>query len=114
MKTKSTLGILLAVTLWVGCATQHRGPAYGHEEQFRQQVSESVPVKEWGYKIQAIKFSEDYQKALVVFAVPGSTSAKELVLEDDGFRRYKGTVWGSDPQTRMPTGAMITVNIPDK
>ena len=30
--------------------TPNRGPAYGHEQEFRQQQA-GVPVKNWGYKI---------------------------------------------------------------
>ena len=92
MKTKTTLGILAVLTLLVGCATQPRGPAYGHEQEFRRQVEESVPVKDWGYRIELIRFSADYQKALVVVAVPAKTNVTEVVLEDDGFRRYKASV----------------------
>ena len=92
MKTKTTLGILAVLTLLVGCATQPRGPAYRHEPEFRRQLTESVPVKDWGYRIQEMRFSADYHKALVVFAVPDKTNATEVVLEDDGFGRYKSTV----------------------
>jgi hypothetical protein len=92
MKTKTTLGILAAFTLLVGCATPLRGPAYGHEQELRRQLAESVPVKDWGYRIQEMRFSADYNKALVVFVVPDSTNATEVVLEDDGFGRYAGSV----------------------
>ena len=84
--------MLAAMTLIVGCATQPRGPAYRHEREFRQQVAESLPVKDWGYTIQEVKFSADYHKVLVVFAVPGKTNLTEVVLEDDGFGRYDGSV----------------------
>jgi hypothetical protein len=101
MNTKTTLGILAVLMLFVGCATQPRGPAYGHEQEFRRQVGESVPVKEWGYKTELIRFSADYHKALVVFAVPGKTNVTEVVLEDDGFRRYTAGVtdWGRMERT---------------
>jgi hypothetical protein len=96
MNTNTSLGILAVLTLLVGCATQPRGPAYGHEQEFRRQIGESVPIKEWGYKTEQIRFSADYHKALVVFAVPGKTNVTEVVLEEDGFRRYRAGVtdWG--------------------
>ncbi len=114
MKRQSTLSVLVALTLLAGCATPRRGPAYGHEQEFRRQVGDSVPVKDWGYRIQDIKFSEDYQKVLVVFTVPGKADAREVVLENDGFRRYKATVFGRDAPTGARTRATITVIIPGK
>ncbi len=92
MKTKSTVGILAILTVIGGCATHPKGPAYGNEREFRQQIEASVPVKDWGYRVQEIRFSADYHKALVTFAVPDKTNLTEVVLEDDGFRRYKGVL----------------------
>ena len=112
MKTKSTLAILAAIAFLIGCATQHRGPAYGHEQEFRQQVGNSVPVKDWGYKIQDIRLSEDYQKALVVFdvPVPGQTNMlDEVVFEHDGFRRYKGNVLELHTPPGAPPGTPPTM-----
>ena len=100
MNTKTALGILAVLTLLVGCATRSRGPAYGHEQEFRRQVGACAPVKDWGYKIQDARFSADYHKALVVFAVPDATNVTEVVLEDDGFRRYKGFVTDWDRMKR--------------
>jgi hypothetical protein len=90
MKIATTLAFLAAVTLLVGCATQPKGPACGHEREFRQQVEQSVPVKDWGHQVRDIRFSADYRKALVVFDTPGKTNVTEIILEDDGFRRYIG------------------------
>lgn len=90
MKIKTTLALLAALTLLGGCATQPKGPACGHEREFRQQVEQSVPVKDWGYQVRGIRFTADYRKALVVFDMPGKTNVTEIVLEDDGFRRYSG------------------------
>ncbi len=109
MKIQATLGILAAFTLLVGCATEHRGPAYRHEQEFRQQLTDSVPVKDWGYRIQEIRFSEDYRKALVIFAVPGKTTAQELILEDDGFGRYKGIVRDYDRVAAGKTGKLADI-----
>jgi hypothetical protein len=110
MKSNITLGILAAFTLLVGCATQHRGSAYGHEQEFRQQIADSKPVKDLGYKIQDLRFSDDYHKVLVVFATPGKPATQEVVLEDDGFRRYAGSILTLDPISRT----FFTVTIPDK
>lgn len=115
MKAETTLAILAAFTLLVGCATQHRGPACGHEQEFRQQLADSVPVKDWGYKIQNLRFSEDYHKALVTFAVPGKTAGREVGLKEDDFRRYRGEVRDYDKKTaQKPLGlqASITVTYP--
>jgi hypothetical protein len=127
MKTKNTLGILAAFTFLVGCTPPHRGPAYGHEQEFRRQLADSVPVKDWGFKIQDIRFSEDYYKALILFAVPGKTNMQETVLENDGFRRYKGLTYDYDKMTAFKTNKLadmapalqaascaITVTIPSK
>jgi hypothetical protein len=115
MKIETTLAILAAITLLVGCATPHRGPACGHEQEFRQQLADSVPVKGWGYKIQDLRFSEDYHKALVTFAVPGKAVGREAVLKEDDFRRYSGEVRDYDKKSASePLGlrASITVTYP--
>jgi len=103
--------------------TLNKGPAYGHTQEFRQQLAESVPVKDWGYKIQDVRFSEDYHKALVIFGVPGKNAVQDAVLEDDGFRRYKGSVRDYDKVAAAKPGdlataqagtASITVTLPNK
>ena len=75
------------------------GPAYGHEQEFRQQLAESVPMKEYGYTIKEFIFSDDYRKALVVFThtnnQPGLDNSHrrpdwEFTLESHGFRTYRG------------------------
>jgi hypothetical protein len=114
MKTKNTLGILAAFTFLVGCTPPHRGPAYGHEQEFRRQLADSVPVKDWGFKIQDIRFSEDYYKALVTFTVPGKTNVQETVLEDDGFRRYKGAVIDEEKIAAAMTGHLAVLPNPYK
>jgi hypothetical protein len=108
MRPKLNLRIIAALTLLIGCATQHRGAAYGHVQEFRQLLAESVPVKDWGYKIQDIRFSSDYRKALVIFTVPGKGAGQEVVLEEDDFRRYKGRVFDPD---RLEKAAAIPGNI---
>jgi major membrane immunogen (membrane-anchored lipoprotein) len=119
MKKYFTLGMLIALTLTVGCSSHHKGPAYGHEQEFRQQVEASIPVQKWGYKIQDICFTDDFEKALVVFDTAAGKS-QEVIFEDDGFRRYHGNVADLDRQmansiTNMPDWFQsIKVTLPDK
>ena len=85
---------LSVITLLTGCATAKRGPAYRHELQFREQLASITLVKALGYRIEDIRFSQDYQKALVMFADPAQTNtSREVVLEHDGFRRYRGNLY---------------------
>jgi hypothetical protein len=84
------IGLLM---LSAGCKGKQRGPAYGHEREFRKQIAESQPVKEWGYSVSDVRISQDGQKVLVVFALPGTNTFNETVLTHDGFRRYKGSVF---------------------
>ena len=83
--------LLVALTLIVGCSKNARGPAYGQKQEFQRQIANSVPVKEWGYSILDVRVSDDAQKVLVIFASSGGTNHTELVLENDGFRRYTGS-----------------------
>src|SRR6185369_8775909 len=80
--------------LFVGCNHNERGPAIGQQDAFRNQINESVPVKQWGYKIADVRISDDGQKALVVFDLPGKTNGiNEVTLTNDGFRKYRGRVY---------------------
>jgi hypothetical protein len=92
MKHPCTLAILLvALTALAGCASPRKGPAYTFQHEFRQQLAESVPVKKWGYTIKDLRFTEDFEKAWVVFAPPKKGEDEiEVKLEHDGFRRYRG------------------------
>lgn len=104
------------VVLFVGCASPkshsrgdlpdsglvdaNKGPAYRHQTVFRDDLGQSIPVKDFGYRIKDLRFSEDYQRALVVFAHPSNMISVpqnerrpewEFILEHDGFARYTGT-----------------------
>jgi hypothetical protein len=115
MKTHITIGILAAFTLLVGCSSHHKGPAYGHEQEFRQQIADSVPVKDWGFKIRDIRFSDDYEKVLVIFTGAGTNAEHETILQDDGFRRYTGSLLTLDsPGDVKISRAFITVTLPDR
>ena len=119
-------GILSVLTLLGGCATQRegsqRGPAYGHEDFFRQQLANSKPVKQWAYTIEDIRFSDDYRRADVVFGTPGRTrSRREITLVYDGGQHaYTGMMHNfdlphSDPLKygeAMAMRADIRVNLP--
>jgi len=134
---------LLALTLFVGCVGQEKGPAYGQQQEIRRQIADTAPVKKWGYSIADVKLSDDAQKILVVFASPKGTNHTEVILEHDGFRRYSGTVFSEerkaaaaealfvettnnmaragaglpfipDVQTNIDDSAQILVTIPDR
>jgi hypothetical protein len=97
MKTLHTAAMLLgAITLFMGCDRKVLGPAHGQQQEFRRQVADSIPVKQWGYTIADVRISEDAQKVLVVFNLPGETNGvNELVLTNDGFRKYRGSIFDS-------------------
>jgi hypothetical protein len=82
--------LLTVLGLLAGCDRRNKGPAYGQQQEFRRQITDSIPVKQWGYSVSDIRVSDDAEKVLVVFASSGGPPA-EVVLEHDGFRRYKGT-----------------------
>jgi hypothetical protein len=101
------------------------GPAYGHEQEFRQQLAESVPMKEYGYTIKELMFSDDYRKALVVFThtnnQPGLDNSHrrpdwEFTLESHGFRRYQGMQMQPfyTPGTANTPPVYIAVDLPGK
>ena len=94
MKIRTTFVSVSLIALFVGCATVKRGPAYGHEGQFREQLATNALIANLGYKIEEVRFSQDYQRVLVIFAgVAETNTAREVVLEHDGFQRYKGTLY---------------------
>src|ERR1017187_1647252 len=126
MKRKiAVTGILFALALVTSCVTQrevnNRGPAYGHEDLFRQQLTNSKPVREWGYTVDDVKFFEDYHRAVIVFGAPGRTPSRQeatLVYDDKG--SYTGRIDNHDlPHSNplrfgeaMAMRADITVNLP--
>ena len=93
MKTTMTAAMLLAaIMILTGCASPQRGDAYGHEQEFRRQLAESVPVREHGYDIKDLRFSPDYKKALILFTHTDTKARpdSEVVLTADDFGRYTG------------------------
>jgi hypothetical protein len=93
MKTRSILGTIAIATLLAGCCLSHpKGSVYGHEQEFRQKIEASIPVQKWGYKVEEIRFTDDREKALVVFDTP-EDNRQEVVFKDDGFHRYSAQVW---------------------
>lgn len=89
----------VALMMFVGCASPQRGTAYGHEQELRQQLAESAPMKDHGYTIKDLRITPDYKKALVVFTHPDhrqdlDNSRRrpdwEFVLTVDEFGRYRG------------------------
>ena len=91
--------LITACTVFIGCATARKGPAYSHEQEFRRHLAETTPVREYGYTVKELRFSEDYRKALVVFThtynQPGLDNSRrrpdwEFNLALDDFGRYRG------------------------
>ena len=105
MKTLHILGIVTIFTLVASCATQHKGPAYGHEQEFRRQLEASRVVTYYEWKVQEIRFSHDYEKVLVVFAPKSHPAMRpEVVLEYNGFGEYEGTLYLTQTGAREEGG----------
>jgi hypothetical protein len=101
MNARTAAGVMAmtVLTLLAGCATPELGPAFGREEDARRQLTESIPMKVYGYTLKDLRFTPDYKKALVVFTHPGhqedadNTRRRpdwEFVLTADEFGRYRG------------------------
>ncbi len=119
IKTLTTPAILvIALTMLGGCASPRKGSAYGHEQEFRHQLLETVPVKTYGYSIKDLRFTDDYEKALVVFTHSDSTTRPdwEVILASDGFGRYRGTSMQPfyTPGTGSTPPIQFTVALPSK
>ena len=119
MNTKITSALLATgLSIIVGCASPGKGAAYGHEQEFKQQLTESVPVKDYGYKIQDLRFSEDYKKAMVLFVHPDSKTRRawEFAFVSDDFGRYHGRAMQPfyTPGTSRTPVIEITVDLFDK
>ena len=106
-----------------GWVNTHQGPAHRHQTEFREELAQSIPVREFGYRIKDLRFSEDYQKALVVFAHPSNMASVpqnqrrpdwEFILEHDSFARYVGmsTQPFYTPGTASTPPVRITVTLP--
>lgn len=106
-----------------GLVSTNRGPAYRYPAEFRDELAQSVPVREFGYRIKDLRFNEDYQKALVVFTHPSNLASVpqsqrrpdwEFILEHDGFTRYLGTSGQPfyTPGTASTPPVRITVTLP--
>jgi len=119
---KSAL-VIVTFTLIVGCASPRKGPAYGHQAEFRQQLAQTIPVKEYGYTIKDLRFTQDYQKASVIFVHPANQPGLdnshrrpdwEFTLESDGFGRYRGMTIQPfyTPGTANTPPVNITVTLP--
>lgn len=91
--------LLGSLTLFIGCNRKERGPAYGQQQEFRRQIADSIPVKQWGYAIADLRVSDDAQKVLVIFNLPGTNGVSELVLTNDGFRRYTGRIFDAEKRS---------------
>jgi hypothetical protein len=113
------------LTIFIGCASPQRGPAYKHEPELRQQLAESAPMKDYGYTIKDLRFSPDYKKALVVFTHPDHRQDLdyshrrpdwEFVLTADEFGRYRGTSMQPfyTPGTASTPSISITATFPPK
>jgi hypothetical protein len=119
MKTTLPAVALAAFTIFTGCSSLLQGADFAHKDLFRRQIAESLPVKEWGYKVQDIRLSDDTRKVLVVFLAPTGATNRDVLLNDDGFRRYTGYVIDLVRQAAAKSGDSsawttgIIVTLPD-
>jgi hypothetical protein len=120
---RTFLWFLAAITVIVGCASPQRGPAFGREQELRRRLTESYPVKNYGYGIKELRFTPDYKKVLVVFTHPNPqqdldyTSRRpdwEFVLTADEFGRYRGSSQQPfyTPGTANTPPVYLTVTLP--
>jgi hypothetical protein len=63
-----------------------------HEQEFRRQLAESTPMREYGYTISALRFTPDYKKAVVQFTHADThiRPGWKFVLVADDFGLYHG------------------------
>jgi hypothetical protein len=117
------LGAVL--TMFVGCSSPQRAAASGREQDLRQQLAESTPMKDYGYAIKELRFSPDHKKALVVFTHPDHREGLdnnrrrpdwEFVLTADEFGRYRGMTMQPfyTPGTANTPPIYITATFPSK
>jgi hypothetical protein len=110
---------LAAFTLSTGCGPLLQGADLAHKDLIHQQIAESVPVKEWGYIIQDVRLSDDTHKLLIVLLAPAGAAPRDLILDDDGFRRYAGAMIDLARQEAAKSGntpswsTSVTVTLPD-
>ena len=108
-----------------GLVNTSKGPAHRHQTEFREELSQSVPVREFGYRIKDLRFNEDYQEALVIFTHPSNMASVpqnqrrpdwEFILEHDGFARYTGTSMQPfyTPGTASTPPVRIIVTLPQR
>ena len=117
LKPFRTAALFLAIlTIFGGCASPSGGAANGHEQEFRRQLADCTPMRDYGYVIKELRFSPDYRKALVVFV---HTDAKtrpdwEFVLKADDFGRYRDTQMQPfyTPGTGHTPPISVTVTLP--
>ena len=115
MKTTMTAAMLLAtIMILTGCTSPQRGDAYGHEQEFRRQLAESVPVREHGYEIKDLRFSPDYKKALVLFTHTDTKARpdSEVILQADDFGRYTGGFRQPEITSVLTQPDILRFNIP--
>ena len=114
MKTLAVL-LILVLTL-TACTSMRKGPAYDVRAEFPALIEQHPYLAADKWKVQEIRFSHDYEKALVIFKErkpdPARSKFKymsppELVLSHDGFGRYKGNFRGEG-------GAIIAIDLHDK
>ena len=106
--------LVLGVTILVGCATTGQGSAKGLETTFREQLAENRLVKEYGYRIDDVRFSKTGEKALVILnhSDPKARPHIELILKKDDFERYQGSTIlpFATPSTSTLTSVIVSVD----
>ncbi len=84
-------------------------PTCPHATKVREELANSEVVKEWGYKAQELVFSDDCRKVLVLCLDTQTGKPREIILEDDGFRRFVGTAWRYNSDNQMEAGNQVRV-----
>ena len=92
MRKAFAAGLVFLVVLFVGCGSNPKGPNFVDLGEFKRELSDTVPVKKYGYTVKDVRLSPDRQQALVIFTHRDSDVRPEweFILKRDDFRRYQG------------------------
>ena len=117
MKPLTTAALLfICLATLIGCVSPPRGAASSRENEFHRQLADTLPMRDYGYMLDVLRFSPDSKKALVVFTHPDTRTRPdwEFVLTEDEFGRYRGASIQPfyTPGTANTPAIQITVSLP--
>ncbi len=93
MKPLTTAALLfIFLATFIGCVSPPRGAESSRENEFHRQLADTLPMRDYGYMLDVLRFSPDSKKAWVVFTHPDTKTRPdwEFVLTEDEFGRYRG------------------------